>query len=368
MPEFISTSAHNIVYGFCPCRFDLILCRVVFLGIVKPQCILFTSIVHIYDRRPVSGNRHILICMVKPRKTKLVGLAIRTMGMCFIGISADIRFCRDIILSGNSSSGFCRLFHIAYIAVFVIVGILQPIHRRVCGVNRAPKSFICAVFIGHGIGQSIFDTVARAACHIVPAVKHIAVSGGRVYNKGRSVAGIYRFCAIAAVHFKFNHVIIAVVVALKNGGAVGGDCLRIMIQLGKALCRLLILHRKLLVGNNRAGFGRGYAVKPHILAIHIVVDILEVIPHGIRHINCLIIDIYDILRPCIVCRNIQSNYRCVVIRIHRAALRNGDRRISRIIKRRIAEIGRRNNCIVIGSAVLYLCGKSRVYGLTGHGI
>ena len=141
-----------------------------------------------------------------------------------------------------------------------------------------------------------------------------------------------------------------------------------MIQLRKALYRLRVLHLQLLVGNNRAGFGRGYAVKPHILAIHIVVDILEVIPHGIRHINCLIIDIYDILRPCIVCRNIQSNYRCVVIRIHRAALRNGDRRIRCIIKRRVAEIGRRYNGVGIRGTVLYLCGKSRVDRLTGHGV
>ena len=278
--------------------------------------------------------------MVKLRKTKLVGLAIRTMGMCFIGISADIRFRRNIILSGNSSSGFCRLFHIAEITVFVIIGILQPIHRRICGVNRAPNSFICAVSIGHGIGQSIFDIVAGAVRHIVPAVKHIAVPCRGIYNKGRSVAGIYRFCAVATGHIEFDHIIIAVVVALKNGGTVGSDRLRIMIQLRKALCHLLILHRKLLVGNNRAGFGRGYAVKPHILAIHIVVDILEVVPHGIGHINCLIIDIYDILRRCIVCRNIQSDYRRVVIRVHRAALRNGNRRIFLIIKRRISEIGR----------------------------
>ena len=340
MPEFISTSAHNVVYGFCPCRVDHILCRVVFLGIVKPQCILFTSIVHIYDRRPVSGNRHILICMVKPRKTKLVGLAIRTMGMCFIGISADIRFRRNIILSGNSDSGICRLFYIAYITVFVIICILQPIHRRICGVNRAPKSFICAVFIGYGIGQSIFDAVAGAARHIVPAVKHIAVAGGRVHNKWCSVAGIDRFCAVAAVHIKFNHVIIAVVVALKNGGTVSSDRFRIMIQLRKALYRLRVLHLQLLVGNNRAGFGRGYAIKPHILGIHIVIDILEVVPHGIRHIDCLIIDIDDILSRFIVRRNIQSDYRCVVIRVHRAALRHSDRRICRIIKRRIAKIGR----------------------------
>ena len=277
--------------------------------------------------------------MVKPRKTKLVGLAIRTMGMCFIGISADIRFRRNIILPGNRSSGLCRLFHIAYITVFVIVGILQPIHRRVGGVDCAPKSFICAVFIGYGIRQSILYAVAGAVCHIVPTVKHIAVSCRGIYNKGRSVAGIDRFCAIAAVHFKFNHVISAVVVALKNSGAVGGDCLRIMIQFRKAPDTLL-LHRKLLVGNNRAGFGRGYAVKPHILAIHIVVDILEVVPHGIGHIYCLIINIDDILRRCIVCRNIQSNYRCVIVCLYRAALRNGNRRIRRIIKRRIAEIGR----------------------------
>ena len=84
--------------------------------------------------------------------------------------------------------------------------------------------------------------------------------GGRVHDKGRSVAGIDRFCAIAAVHFKFNHVIIAVVVALKNSGAVGGDCLRIMIQFRKSLYRIRVLHRKLLVGNNRAGFCRGYTV------------------------------------------------------------------------------------------------------------
>ncbi len=260
MPEFISTSAHNGVYGFRPCRADLVLCRVVFLGIVKPQCILFTSIVHIYDRRPVSGNRHILICMVKPRKTKLVGLAIRTMGMCFIGISADIRFCRNIILPGNRSSGLCHFFHIAYITVFVIVGILQPIHRRVGGVDCAPKSFICAVFIGYGIRQSIFYAVAGAVCHIVPTVKHIAVSCRGIYNKGRSVAGIDRFCAIAAVHIKFNHIIIAVVVALKNSGAVGGDCLRIMIQFRKSLYRIRVLHCQLLVGNNRSGFSRGYTV------------------------------------------------------------------------------------------------------------
>ena len=198
--------------------------------------------------------------MVKPRKTKLVGLAIRTMGMCFIGISADIRLRRNIILSGNSSSGFCRLFHIAYIAVFVIICILQPIHRRICGVNRAPKSFICAVFIGHGIGQSIFDAVADTVRHIVPAVKHIAVPCRGIYNKGRSVAGIDRFCAVAAVHIEFDHVIIAVVVTLKNSGTIGSDRFRIMIQLRKALYRLRVLHLQLLVGNNRAGFGRGYTV------------------------------------------------------------------------------------------------------------
>ena len=245
---------------------------------------------------------------------------------------------------------------------------MQPIHRRICGVNRAPKSFICAVCVGHGIGQSIFDAVADTVRHIVPAVKHIAVPCRGIYNKGRAVAGIYRFCAVAAVHIEFDHVIIAVVVTLKNGGAVGSDRFRIMIQLRKALYRLRILHLQLLVGNNRAGFGRGYAVKPHILAIHIVVDILEVVPHGIGHIYCLIIDIYDILRRCIVYRNIQSDYRRVVIRVHRAALRNGNRRIRRIIIWCVSEIGRRNNGVGIRSAVLYLCGKSRVDRLAGHGI
>ena len=248
--------------------------------------------------------------------------------------------CRQTVRARNNIAALSVFLDAADITVFVIIYILQPIHRRICGVNRAPKSFICAVFIGHGIRQSIFDIVAGTARHIVPAVKHIAVPCRGIYNKGRSVAGIYRFCAVAAVHIEFDHVIIAVVVALKNSGAVGSNRFRIMIQLGKALYRLRILHLQLLVGNNRAGFGRGYAVKPHILAIHIVVDILEVVPHGIGHINCLIIDIYDILRRCIACRNIQSNYRCVVIRVHRAALRNGNRRICRIIKRRIAEIGR----------------------------
>ena len=33
---------------------------------------------------------------------------------------------------------------------------------------------------------------------------------------------------------------------------VGGDCLRIMIQFRKSLYRIRVLHRKLLVGNNRA--------------------------------------------------------------------------------------------------------------------
>ena len=316
---------------------DKLIDAVLLPDIIKPQGVCFSYVILVDNSGAVALNSDVFIGALINIVAEIIGIACRGVSM---SIPAKRCGCRQTVRARNNIAALCVFLDAADIAVFVIICILQPIHRRICGVNRAPKSFICAVFMGHGIGQSIFDIVAGAARHIVPAVKHIAVPCRGIYNKGRSVAGINRLCAVAAVHIEFDHVIIAVVVALKNGGAVGSDCLGVMIQLGKALCRLLILHRKLLVGNNRAGFGRGYAVKPHILAIHIVVDILEVVPHGIGHINCLIIDIYDILSRCIVCRNIQSNYRRVVIRVHRAALRNGNRRICRIIKRRISEIGR----------------------------
>ena len=156
--------------------------------------------------------------------------------MCVRGIAAQGGILLQRIAAGYGRAARGAALDAADKAVLVaIIGVLQPIYGGVGGVHRAPERLIGAVFSGDSGGQRIGIAVSRTARHIVPANKFVAVAGRRGHDERRAVSGIDRLRTVAAVHVEFQHIVVAVVVALKDGRAVRGHCFGVVIQLGKAL-------------------------------------------------------------------------------------------------------------------------------------
>ena len=134
-----------------------------------------------------------------------------------------------------------------------------------------------------------------------------------VDHKRRAVAGIDRVGAVTAVVIEHQHVIGAVIVALKYGGAVCRHRCGVVIELGKADGHGCVdKFRQLFIGDDRAGLCRSRFIQSHIFRVLVIVDILEVIPHGIRNVDGKIIDVHRILRLRIALRNVQLDFRCQI--------------------------------------------------------
>ena len=200
----------------------------------------------------------------------------------------------EVVGSRNKRSRIGIAYRAAFIAVSVVVGILQPINRGVFGSDGGPKGFIALIFGGNRRRQHIGNAVAHSVGQKVPTGKNIAVPCGFVDDKRRAVSCIYRFGAVASVHVKFQNVVVAVIVALKNCRAVGRNGLGIVVKLCKALDSVGVACLKLFVGNYCASFGIIQLVKAVILRIEIVVYVLEEVSCGKGHVNWLIIDVNDI--------------------------------------------------------------------------
>ena len=112
-----------------------------------------------------------------------------------------------------------------------------------------------------------------------------------INNKRSTVSPIKRFGAVSAVHIEFEHIVIPVIIALKDGRTVGCNRFGVVIKLCKPLYPFRVLNLKLGIGNDRSRFCGRNAVQPDILGIHIVVDVLKIIAYTIGYIYCLIVDI-----------------------------------------------------------------------------
>ena len=157
-----------------------------------------------------------------------------------VGIAAQGGIRPQRIAAGYGRAALGVALDAADKAVLVVIGVLQPIYGGVGGVHRAPERLIGAVFSGDSGGQRIGIAVSRTVRHIVPANKFVAVAGRRGHDERRAVSGIDRLRTVAAVHVEFQHIVVAVVVALKDGRAVRGHCFGVVIQLGKALGLLAV--------------------------------------------------------------------------------------------------------------------------------
>ena len=290
----------------------------------------------------------------------LTGVAVR---MSRIGIAADNAVCGQAVCARNKRAGGGILFLTADIAVIVVIGVLQPIDYGIGCFHRAPERFVAQTFRRNCRRESIGNSVALACrfVHQIPPGKDIAVTGRIVHQKGRTVARIDRLHAVATVCVKFQHVIVSVVVAFKCGGAVRRNRLRIVIELCKSDGFGRVVYGKLRIGNDGTRFGCADFVQSRVHGIHIVVDILEKVPHRIRHIDRLVVHIDLIFRARIIGGNIQMNHRRIVRRVHLCIIA-GQRniRLCGVKIGSIAEIGRRDDGVLIRRTALDLRSKAGI--------
>ena len=228
--EAVGAVAHNAVTstGKCIVRVFVwiaILRAFIFLRVKKPQGVIFACVINIKHGRSVAFDYKLAVClicffaviyiMLKVFRVAVLGV----IGGFYMGIiCANRGCCGQIILRVNGLTRIFMFFHRAYIAVIIVIGILQPVRHGVLRVHRFPKRAVIAAFGGNGCRQSgmLLHNLAVIA-EQCPAVKHIAVAGRVVHQKRRTVARVNRVCAVAARIVEFKHTVIAVIIAFKNG-------------------------------------------------------------------------------------------------------------------------------------------------------
>ena len=269
---------------------------------------------------------------------------------------------RQIVAAADRLAGDGAHALRAHIAVPVVVGVLQPVHLGVGRLRLRPDGDVAQILVGDGGGQRVRRAVALPVLlHQIPAAEHIAVAGGLVHQKRCAVPCVHRLRAVAAVGVELDEVIIPVVVALKHGGAVRRHRLGIVVQLVEAH-GVGRVRRQHLIGDDGAGAGGALLVQRHVLRVEIVVDVLEVEPRRVGHVDGLVVHVHHIRGLVIVLRYVQHDAVRPVRRVHLALRRHGDVRLRRVVVRRVAQIGGGDHRIAVRRAPLDLGAEARIDG------
>ena len=189
--------------------------------------------------------------------------------------AADVGGNRQVIFTGNLGAGLC-VFDFRTDKDFG-GAVFDPIHRRVFHVLIGfPHGYVGPVFGGHGFGN-IGGGDDGAGTVQLPSEEGIArTCGGTDFQLG-AIAGVDRTHAMAAALIKSKQVVIAVVVNVDGGTAVGGDLFAVVGQGGKAdiaFCGI--------VAGQGLGLAGGHSgVDPHIF---VVIHVLHIVTDGVGNL------------------------------------------------------------------------------------
>ena len=187
------------------------------------------------------------------------------------------------------------------------------------------------------------------------------MAGGGSGHKGRTIAGVDVLRAVAAVGIQLDLIVIAIIVALEHGGAVRRHRLGIVIQLGEA-ARLLLVQPQCFIGDDGACQGAAPPVIVHVLRVHVVVNVLEVVADSVGHRDGLVVDVDGVGLPGVVLphRQIQT------LGADRSRVGVGGVRIAGVPVGCIAQIGGGQHLLAVRLAAFDRCGKAGVDGQSGH--
>ena len=294
-------------------------------------------------------------------KLRLAALVVGMSGV--LGKPADVGIRREPrCIAGDDLTGDGAALLAAHVVIFGARCVFQPVHHGVRGVGTLPERYVAGVLRRNGGGRGVGLAVAHAVfVQLVPAGEAVAVAGRDGGHKGRAIAGVDMLGAVAAVGIQLDLIVIAVVVALEHSGAVRRHRLGIVIQLGEA-ARLLLAQPQSFIGDDGACQGAVPPVIVHVLRVHVVVDVLEVVADGIGHRNGLVVDIDGVGLPGVVRPHRQSQTLCA----DRSRVGVGGRRIIGVPIGRIAQIGGGQHLLAVRLSAFDRCGEAGVDGQPGH--
>ena len=273
---------------------------------IEAQVIRVTVVVDIDDSCSVTLHQNVLIrpCIIVSEVWFLIQVA--SINFCCSNFGGNI------VRTANGGSGNCRLSYLTPETVVIVISILFPIHNSIFyGLRITPAGYIGAIPGGHFIGQTDNVGVVEG-----PALEGVAGFGGGSYiGNGGAVAGVDGLHAVAAAQVEVHEVVVAVVVDLHNGGAVGGDGGLFIREDVEAF----VGFRNLRNG----GIGQALLGLPGCLGVVVIVQILPVVDDGIIYVGGLVGDgVNNVLLN--IC-NIQINRILLhLIKIRQVALDGGE--------------------------------------------
>ena len=353
------------VAGICG-RIDRVVGRDILLGVVEPQGVALAGIVDIHRGGAVALNGDVLIGLFifgMAEKLRLAAFVVGVSGV--LGKPADVGIRREPrCIAGDDLTGDGAALLAAHVVIFGALCVFQPVHHGVRGVGTLPERYVAGVLRRNGGGQRVGLAVAHAVlAQLVPADEAVAVAGGGSGYKGRAIAGVDVLRAVAAVGIQLDLIVIAVVVALEHSGAVRRHRLGIVIQLGEA-ARLILAQLQIVIGDDGARQGSVLPVIVHVLRVHVVMNVLEVIADGIGHRDGLVVDVDGVGLPGVARPHRQSQTLGALC----GRVGVGGVRILGAPIGRIAQIGGRQHRLAVRLAALDRCGEAGVDGQPGHSV
>ena len=363
------TAAHHgidrLVAGVCG-KSDRVVGRDILLGVVEPQGVALAGVVDVHRGGAVALNGDVPIGFFingMAEKLRLAALVVGVSGV--LGKPADVGIRREPrCIAGDDLTGDGGALLAAHVVIFGARCVFQPVHRGEGGVGALPQGDVAGVLRRNGGGQRVGHAVARAVfVQLVPAGEAVAVAGGGSGHKGRAIAGVDMLGAVAAVGIQLDLIVIAVIVALEHGGAVRRHRLGIVIELGEA-ARLLLVQPQRFIGDDGACQGSVLPVIVHVLRVHVVVNVLEVVADSVGHLDGLVVDVDGVGLPGVVLphRQIQT----LGALCGRAGV--GGIRIVGVPVGRIAQIGGGQHLLAVQLAAFDRCGEAGVDGQSGHSV
>ena len=356
--EVIGAAAHHIVAGR-----TAVVPR---MSVVEPQGVALAGIVDVHRGGAVALNGDVPIGFFINGMAEKLRLAAFVVGVSSVlGKPADVGIrLEPRCIAGDDLTGDGAALLAAHVVIFGARCVFQPVHHGVRGVGALPERYVAGVLRRNGGGRGVGLAVAHAVfVQLVPAGEAVAVAGGGSGHKGRTIAGVDVLRAVAAVGIQLDLIVIAVVVALEHGGAVRRHRLGIVIELGEA-ARLLLAQPQSFIGDDGARQGAVPPVIVHVLRVHVVVDVLEVVADGIGHRDGLVVDIDGVGLPGVVRPHRQSQTLGALC----GRVGVGGVRILGAPIGRIAQIGGGQHLLAVRLAAFDRCGEAGVDGQPGHSV
>ena len=292
-------------------------------------------------------------------------LQLRRVDARMVGVAAGVHDVTGLGVHGDVGDIGHVLRRTVLGGLAVGLRLFQPVHHGVRGVGALPERYVAGVLRRNGGGQGVVGLAVALAffVQLVPAGEAVAVAGGGSGHKGRTIAGVDVLRAVAAVGIQLDLIVIAVVVALEHSGAVRRHRLGIVIQLGEA-ARLLLVQLQIVIGDDGTRQGSVLPIIVHVLRVHVVVNVLEVVADGIGHRNGLVVHVDGVGLPGVVRPHRQSQ----TLGADRSRAGVGGVRIIGVPIGRIAQIGGGQHLLAVQLAAFDGSGEAGVDGQAGHSV